>query len=312
MADTYSPYGGVPMGYSSATGSAMPTYSIGGNSYYAYGNSENFRTAPNDYGYNSINDVLGLPPAYAYYTRDDRSKKNYAYAQLGLEAGLGLLNYFSQSSANKRNEALQRESWELNSYTHRVQEMLALGLNKQLATGANPNYSLQTSIKPQELKFDGVQKALQTYQALMSMDAMKLANENAYMDLVTANKRNHILNEEFRAAAAKRRMVEHDASIWDKRDDVATTDPMWLKLFEGATSKLLPGPDGKPLDSPGKIYRAWKEFGNAGFWRGIFTGKWQPLHLKELGDSFWQSLDKRFGSGANRNPQGLPDDFWEY
>ena len=165
MSESYSQYGGVPMGYSSSTGQAMPTYSVGGSNHYAYGSPDSYRTAPNDFGAGSWNDVLGLPPTSAYYTREDSSKKNYAYAQLGVEAALGLLNYYGQSSANKKNEELQRESWELNSYTHRVQEMLALGLNKQLATGANPNYSLQANIKPQELKFDGIQKALQTYQA---------------------------------------------------------------------------------------------------------------------------------------------------
>ena len=53
--------------------------------------------------------------------------------------------------SNKKNEDLQREAWEKQSISSRVKELQENGLNKQLATGMNPNYSLQAHMESPDL-----------------------------------------------------------------------------------------------------------------------------------------------------------------
>lgn len=69
-----------------------------------------------------------------------------------IAAGIGALtNIILQTGTNLQNKKLQEQSWDKMSISSRVKELEANGLNKQLASGSAPNYSLQTSMKAPEV-----------------------------------------------------------------------------------------------------------------------------------------------------------------
>lgn len=219
MAESYSQYGGVPMGYDSSTGAAMPSYNVGGSTHYAY-NPDSLAYAPGM----SYNDQLGI-----YGFKNPETKNNNAWISAAVDVGNALLGYYSQSQTNKQNQKNQEKAWELNSLIHRYQEFQALGLNKQLLSGNTPNYTLSTSMQNPYKPVDAYGKYLAARQAELNQDLMYLQKNAALMGLQQQAYNNAILGEEYHIKKNQRLLSDHDAGILLARN-VATTDPSATRL----------------------------------------------------------------------------------
>lgn len=104
-------------------------------------------------------------------------------------AGIGaVVNAVLQVGTNAQNKKLQEMSWDKMSIGQRVKELEENGLNKQLASGSAPNYSLQTSMKAPEVNTGKIADAL-----------FGLADNRRKQDLMA------IQNEEFK----------HQKSLWE-------------------------------------------------------------------------------------------------
>lgn len=216
MADSYSQYGGMPLGFDSSTGSAMPSYNIGSNTYYAYN--------PNSQAYApgmSLNDQLGIA---GYSNGTKQSQYNAALLSAGVDLAMSGLNYFSSLQTNKQNKEMQERAWELNSLEHRYKEYLKIGLNKQLLTGNTPNYTLSTSMKAPQFESNAIGKALDTLQALNQLDMMQIQKQNAFWQNA------HLREEVIRLA--------HDNDVYSTRKNLAHDDSQLLKLIYGGRDVL--------------------------------------------------------------------------
>ena len=139
--------------------------------------------------------------------------------------------------SNKKNEALQREAWEKQSIAHRVNELKESGLNKQLATGMNPNYNVQTSFQSPDLNLG---KMADFLGAQSERENIRLATDNA----TTQGK---ILDENLSIAKEEAKIKKHDADIITKRP-YASTDPQLVRNISGIKDLIL-GEGGRNLNS---------------------------------------------------------------
>lgn len=130
--------------------------------------------------------------------------------------------------SNKKNEQLQRESWDKQSIAHRVQELQQSGLNKQLATGMNPNYSLQARMESPDLNFGKVADFI----------GAQSARENIRQDTVNKLNQQHILEANADEAKARAEIAQHDAKIFLDRP-YASTDPSFLRNLSGIKNLIL-------------------------------------------------------------------------
>lgn len=130
--------------------------------------------------------------------------------------------------SNKKNEDLQREAWEKQSISHRVQELQENGLNKQLATGMNPNYSLQAHMESPDLNLGKLADFL----------GSQSSRENIRQDTVNKQNQEHILEANADEAKARAEIAQHDAKIFLDRP-YASTDPAFLRNISGIKNLLL-------------------------------------------------------------------------
>lgn len=130
--------------------------------------------------------------------------------------------------SNKKNEALQREAWEKQSISHRVQELQENGLNKQLATGMNPNYSLQARMESPDLNLG----------KLADFMGAQSSRENIRQDTVNKQNQENILEANADEAKARAEIAQHDAKIFLDRP-YASTDPAFLRNISGIKNLLL-------------------------------------------------------------------------
>lgn len=221
MAESYSQYGGVPMGYDSSTGQQAPSWSFAGSS------TTNYSWNPDSSAYKpgmSYNDQLGI-----YGFKNPEAENNNAWINAAVDVGNALLGYYSQSQTNKQNQKNQEKAWELNSLIHRYQEFQVLGLNKQLLSGNTPNYTLSTSMQNPYKPVDAYGKYLAARQAELNQDLMYLQKNAALMGLQQQAYNNAILGEEYHIKKNQRLLSDHDAGILLARN-VATTDPSATRL----------------------------------------------------------------------------------
>lgn len=119
--------------------------------------------------------------------------------------------FFSSLWSNKKNENLQREAWDRQSLTSRVAELEKNGLNKQLATGMNPNYSLSTSIKPPETDFSqSMGKALDALAAVTQIDNMRISTENAIKTGLNLDLEHSMLSNKLDILKNEKLVSDHD------------------------------------------------------------------------------------------------------
>lgn len=130
--------------------------------------------------------------------------------------------------SNKKNEDLQREAWEKQSISHRVQELQENGLNKQLATGMNPNYSLQAHMESPDFNIGKLADFL----------GSQSSRENIRQDTVNKQNQEHILEANADEAKARAEIAQHDAKIFLDRP-YASTDPAFLRNISGIKNLIL-------------------------------------------------------------------------
>lgn len=139
--------------------------------------------------------------------------------------------------ANKKNEGLQREAWERQSIASRVNELKNSGLNKQLATGMNPNYNVQTSFQSPELNLGKM------------ADFIGAQSERESIRQSTANAKTQakILDENLTIAKEEAKIKKHDSDIITKRP-YASTDPQLVRNISGIKDLIL-GENGRNINS---------------------------------------------------------------
>lgn len=107
--------------------------------------------------------------------------------QTGWGIVTGAHNMWAQQEANRRNEALMRESWARDdtAYQRKVKDLKAAGLSPAVAYGgAGAGNSSVVRIEPEEWKGNPLQEGAGTYVALQRMraDISKTAAEEAYIE----------------------------------------------------------------------------------------------------------------------------------
>lgn len=135
----------------------------------------------------------------------------------------------SQKETNEQNVALQHEAWEQQSISHRVQELEANGLNKQLATGMNPNYSLQTSVQSPMANLGNI---FDYFKDIVGSDYQIQQKKNAEIQ-------NEILQADKERAQAEADIKKHDADVITKREGVASNDSQFLRNIPGLGDMLF-------------------------------------------------------------------------
>ena len=143
--------------------------------------------------------------------------------------------------SNKKNEDLQREAWDKQSISSRVKELQENGLNKQLATGMNPNYSLQAHMESPDLNLGKVADFL----------GSQSSRENIRQDTKNKENQEHILESQADEAKARAEIAQHDAKIFLDRP-YASTDPSFLRNISGIKNLLL-GEDSEVNSLPDAI-----------------------------------------------------------
>lgn len=119
--------------------------------------------------------------------------------------------FFSSIWSNHKNESLQREAWNRQSITSRVAELEKNGLNKQLATGMNPNYSLSTSIKPPETDFSqSMGKALDALAAVTQIENLRTSTDNAIKTGLNLDLEHSMLSKKLDILENEKLVSDHD------------------------------------------------------------------------------------------------------
>lgn len=135
----------------------------------------------------------------------------------------------SQKETNEQNVALQHEAWEQQSISHRVQELEANGLNKQLATGMNPNYSLQTAVQSPMANLGNI---FDYFKDVVGSDYQIQQKKNAEIQ-------NEILQADKERAQAEADIKKHDAKVITGREGVASNDSQFLRNIPGFGDMLF-------------------------------------------------------------------------
>lgn len=149
--------------------------------------------------------------------------------------------------SNKKNESLQREAWERQSIASRVNELKESGLNKQLATGMNPNYNVQTSFQSPDLNLGKMADFL----------GAQSERENIRQATSNATTQGKILDENLTIAQEEAKIKKHDADIITKRP-YASTDPQLVRNISGIKDLIL-GEDGRNINSLNDVIDAGVE-----------------------------------------------------
>lgn len=143
--------------------------------------------------------------------------------------------------SNKKNEALQREAWERQSIAHRVNELKESGLNKQLATGMNPNYNVQTSFQSPDLNLGKMADFL----------GNQSERESIRQNTENAKTQSKILDENLKIAQEEAKIKKHDSEIITKRP-YASTDPQLVRNISGIKDLIL-GEGGREINSASDV-----------------------------------------------------------
>lgn len=141
-----------------------------------------------------------------------------------------------QRETNAQNEALMREAWARDDTARQrmVKDLEAAGLSKWLATGASPMTSSPISLQaPQNdfkmnLSADGLSHA---YQNMLQFAQTRQETENA-------KETGKVIAHQVDEAEARARIAQHDADVFENRQDVASTDPAYLKYISEALNTI--------------------------------------------------------------------------
>lgn len=143
-----------------------------------------------------------------------------------------------ERDTNSLNERLMREGWARDDSARQrmVQDLEKAGLSKWLGSGATPMSSAPISLTAPH----------NDYQANFNQSADAISHLYAnYQNMVRTNEETKniretgkVIKNQVDESAARARIAMHDADVFEKRADTASTDPAYLKYLAEAINLI--------------------------------------------------------------------------
>lgn len=130
--------------------------------------------------------------------------------------GGGIVNAVGTERTNQQQIALQNQSWERQSIPYRMAELEKAGLNKQLATGMNPNYGVSARLQTPDFGSAisaGPGKIFDTLTAIAGNQATIQQTKNAKQAYLLGETNKLIAEETLAQEREKTRLLKHDIAI---------------------------------------------------------------------------------------------------
>lgn len=128
----------------------------------------------------------------------------------------GITNAVGTAHTNQQQIDLQNQSWEKQSIPYRIAELEKAGLNKQLATGMNPNYSVSARLQTPDIGSAisvGPGKILDTLSAIAGSESAIQQTKNAKQAYELGETNKLIAEETLAQEREKTRLLKHDIEI---------------------------------------------------------------------------------------------------
>ncbi len=128
----------------------------------------------------------------------------------------GMINAFGTAQTNQQQIDLQNQAWEKQSIPYRMAELEKAGLNKQLATGMNPNYSVSARLQTPDYGSaisSGPGKILDTLSAIAGSEHTIQQTKNAKQAYELGETNKLIAEETLAQEREKTRLLKHDIEI---------------------------------------------------------------------------------------------------
>lgn len=182
-----------------------------------------------------------------------------------IAAGIGAaVNSILQVTTNAQNKDLQETSWDKMSISQRVKELEANGLNKQLASGAAPNYSLQTSMKAPEINTGKIVDAMFGYadnkrkDTLAEQEAEKFAQEKKMWETQEEILKSQKEKAKYDALLSQYQsaLLKHDFDIFKERG-ITSRDTGLAREISNLASLIQNFLDGKGISMSLDSIKEW-------------------------------------------------------
>lgn len=128
----------------------------------------------------------------------------------------GITNAIGTAHTNQQQIDLQNQSWERQSIPYRMAELEKAGLNKQLATGMNPNYGVSARLQTPDFGSaiaSGPGKILDTLNAVAHSESVMQQTKNAKQAYEIGETNKLIAEETLAQEREKTRLLQHDINI---------------------------------------------------------------------------------------------------
>lgn len=128
----------------------------------------------------------------------------------------GITNAVGTAKTNQQQIDLQNQSWDRQSIPYRMAELEKAGLNKQLATGINPNYGVSARLQTPDFGSaisSGPGKILDTLSAVASSESAIQHTKNAKQAYDIGETNKLIAEETLAQEREKTRLLKHDVEI---------------------------------------------------------------------------------------------------
>lgn len=128
----------------------------------------------------------------------------------------GITNAVGTAQTNQQQIDLQNQSWLRQSIPYRMAELEKAGLNKQLATGMNPNYSVSARLQTPDFGSAisaGPGKILDTLSAIAGSEFAIQQTKNAKQAYELGETNKLIAEETLAQEREKTRLLKHDIDI---------------------------------------------------------------------------------------------------
>lgn len=152
----------------------------------------------------------------------------------------GIANAVNTQKTNEQQIDLQNQAWEKQSIPSRMEELEKAGLNKQLATGMNPNYQVSARLQTPDMSFMGENagKVLDTLMSTVGAESTAQQTKNAKKQAEILGTNAEVAKETLAQERLKTSLLKHDIDIKIKRP-YASDEPSLLGVNPRAISGLL-------------------------------------------------------------------------
>lgn len=156
----------------------------------------------------------------------------------------GITNAVGTANINQQQKDIMYESWEKQSIPYRMAELEKAGLNKQLATGMNPNYSVSARLETPDFGSaisSGPGKILDTLSAIVGSESAIQQTKNAKQAYELGETNKLIAEERLAQERETTRLLKHDIAIKVGRpyaSDEPSSFGLNLRTFSGLLDML--------------------------------------------------------------------------